>query len=123
MKSKGHPTSFSPRASEDDEERKALIPHDEEAGPLPSPREGSPPPSPLSPHSYERGGGRRHCKTMTALLLAVLLLGAALPYRGLLVEDCDARTRRLEAAAGLLKSNGTHAFRRTAVIVSIDGLR
>ena len=63
----------------------------------------------------------RHRHTLRAV--AVLLLTAALPYRGLFLEDCDARARRLMRERGGLRSNGTHEFARTAVIVSIDGLR
>ena len=114
-----HPAPRSPRTSADDddgdEERKALIPpaYDEEAP--------FAPPSPLSP--LPPPNRRRTGAACAALFVAVLLLTAALPYRGLFLEDCDTRARRLMRERGGLRSNGTHEFARTAVIVSIDGLR
>ena len=122
----------SPRASADDhdEERKALISPthpagyaDDEEAALPHPHSPSSPLSPLSPLPKARSGSRRTCTIFSALFLSVLLLTAALPYRGLFLEDCDARTRRVMIEQGGLRSNGTEWFRKTAVIVSIDGLR
>ena len=76
-----------------------------------------------TPKSSAPPNRRRTGAACAALFVAVLLLTAALPYRGLFLEDCDARARRLMRERGGLRSNGTHEFARTAVIVSIDGLR
>ncbi|KAI9059261.1 hypothetical protein FKP32DRAFT_1173925 [Trametes sanguinea] len=125
----------SPRHSthaDEDEERKALIaPEERHLDPdsddhpsldsdLGSPydEEGS---SKLQ--KQQRRATQRRRLTGIVLLLSLLLLGAALPVHRLVrLGTCDeAGTRRLKTEG--LVSNGTHEFRKSALIVSIDGLR
>ncbi|KAI8978778.1 Phosphodiest-domain-containing protein [Trametes punicea] len=66
---------------------------------------------------------RRRRLTWIVLFLSLLLVGAALPVHRLLRlggSGCEG-TRKLKTEG--LVSNGTHEFRKSALIVSIDGLR
>ncbi|KAH9933195.1 Phosphodiest-domain-containing protein [Epithele typhae] len=101
--------------SMDDSERKALIDPEDRTPDVDQVEEGF--------KSAPAPRGRRNCAVFSALFLSVLLMTVALPYRRFFIDDCDAHTRKAMLAAGGLRSNGTHEFRKTALIVSIDGLR
>ncbi|TBU27147.1 Phosphodiest-domain-containing protein [Dichomitus squalens] len=107
--------SDSPRHSLDDEERKTLISseqrrHDdaqydeEETAELPPPSRS------------------RKCVVFSVLFFSLLLLSIAIPLRNFLSGPRASDTKPQLKTQGLL-SNGTHDFKKTAIIVSIDGLR
>jgi hypothetical protein len=57
--------------------------------------------------------------TLTALVLIILLITGAFT-----IVLCGSPSRKRQpAASSILRSNGTHEFKPTVVIVSIDGLR
>ena len=58
--------------------------------------------------------------TLTALVLIILLITGA--FTLLVLCGSHGRKRQL-AASSFLRSNGTHEFKPTVLIVSIDGLR
>ena len=107
--------SDSPRQSVDDEERKALIPtedrqhdaaqYDEEEN------VEAPPPS-----------RSRRCVVFSVLFFSLLLLSLAIPLRNFFSVPRESDTKPQLKTQGLL-NNGTHDFKKTAIIVSIDGLR
>ncbi|CDO76499.1 hypothetical protein BN946_scf184622.g7 [Trametes cinnabarina] len=71
----------------------------------------------------QRRATQRRRLTGIVLLLSLLLIGAALPVHRLIRvggSGCEG-TRRLRTEG--LVSNGTHEFKKSALIVSIDGLR
>ena len=120
-KLKGAP---SPRDSTD-EERKALIPPEDQAPGAGARKdydeeenEEIPPPS-----------RSRRCIVFSALFFSLLLLSIAIPYRRFFPdtdEDTESEPEsgtRLTLQTDGLMSNGTHEFKKTAIIVSIDGLR
>lgn len=110
----------SPRDSNDEEERKALISpeerhsdgakryDEEETEEIPPPRRS------------------RRCLVFSGVFFSLLLLSIAIPYRRLFPDsdggEGEGKTRLSLQTEGLL-SNGTHEFKKTALIVSIDGLR
>ncbi|KAI0769919.1 Phosphodiest-domain-containing protein [Fomes fomentarius] len=110
----------SPRDSSEEEERKALISpeerhsdgakryDEEETEEIPPPRRS------------------RRCLVFSGVFFSLLLLSIAIPYRRLFPDsdegEGEGKTRPSLQTDGLL-SNGTHEFKKTALIVSIDGLR
>ena len=58
--------------------------------------------------------------TLTALVLIILLITGAFT---LMVLCGSPGRKRQPAASSILRSNGTHEFKPTVLIVSIDGLR
>ncbi|PCH39896.1 Phosphodiest-domain-containing protein [Wolfiporia cocos MD-104 SS10] len=71
--------------------------------------------------SYKQGWLRR-AATGAAITLAVLLVGAGIGELLYKLMEPSPRTKP-DFDHRLLRSNGTHDFRKTALIVSIDGLR
>jgi hypothetical protein len=97
---------FAPEDSDyDPEERKALLPS------------GSPSPEPDNIEDKDGWSTRRI--SLTALVLIILLITGA--FTLLLLGGSPGRKR--QPAASILRSNGTHEFKPTVLIVSIDGLR
>ncbi|OSD07488.1 Phosphodiest-domain-containing protein [Trametes coccinea BRFM310] len=71
----------------------------------------------------QRRATQRRRLTGIVLLLSLLLIGAALPVHRLIrLGGCDGAGARRLKTEGVV-SNGTHEFRKSALIVSIDGLR
>ena len=115
---KGEP---SPRPSHEEEERKSLISpeerrfedkqYDEEEN------------SEVDPPSRSR-----RCLVFSVLFFSLLLLSIAIPYRRFFsdsdedADESEGGSRLTLQTQGLL-SNGTHEFKKSALIVSIDGLR
>ena len=56
---------------------------------------------------------------LIALVLVVLLITGAFTFMAL----CGSPGQKQQAASSILRSNGTHEFKPTVLIVSIDGLR
>lgn len=93
----------------DPEERKALLPS------------GSGEPDNLNSEDIEdKDGWSSRRITLTALVLIVLLITGAFT---ILVLGGSPGRKRQPAASSILRSNGTHEFKPTVLIVSIDGLR
>ena len=91
----------------DPEERKALLPS------------GSDEPD-NSEDIEDKDGWSSRKITLTALVLIILLVAGAFT----LVVLCGSPGRgRQPAASSILRSNGTHGFKPTVLMVSIDGLR
>ncbi len=103
--------------SDEEEERKALIAPDErkfdEDKPYRPTDEEDAAELEVPPRSRRR-------LTWIVLLFSLLLISAAIPVRRLLSSSESAPN---SPATQLLYSNGTHEFRKSALIVSIDGLR
>ncbi|EIW59386.1 Phosphodiest-domain-containing protein [Trametes versicolor FP-101664 SS1] len=103
--------------SDEEEERKALIAPDErkfdEDKPYRPTDEEDNAELEVPPRSRRR-------LTWIVLLFSLLLISAAIPIRRLLSSGGSTST---VATVGLLYSNGTHEFKKSALIVSIDGLR
>lgn len=92
------------------EERKALLPS------------GSGEPDNLEDNQdiEDKDGWSSRKITLTALVLIILLITGAFTLMGL----CGSPGRKRQpAASSTLRSNGTHEFKPTVLIVSIDGLR
>ncbi|KAI0771197.1 Phosphodiest-domain-containing protein [Trametes elegans] len=66
---------------------------------------------------------RRRRLTWIVLLFSLLLISAAIPVRRLFTGDGGSCADRPKLHTQGLVSNGTHEFRKSALIVSIDGLR
>ena len=106
----------STRQSVDDDERKALISpedrrfddvhYDEEEN-----AELGPPPT-----------RSRRCLVFSVLFFSLLLLFIAIPVQRFFWGPSKTTVKPQLRTQGLL-SNGTHDFKKTAIIVSIDGLR
>ncbi|RPD62707.1 Phosphodiest-domain-containing protein [Lentinus tigrinus ALCF2SS1-7] len=114
----------SPRQSHDEEERKSLIPPEERHLDKQYDEEEN---AELAPPSRSR-----RCLVFSVLFFSLLLLTIAIPYRRFF-SDSDSGEDEAESGSeggsrlslqtqGLL-SNGTHEFKKSALIVSIDGLR
>jgi hypothetical protein len=88
------------------EERKALLPS------------GSEPDN--SENIEDKDGWSSRKITLTALALIILLITGAFT---LMVLCGPPGRKRQSAASAILRSNGTHEFKPTVLIVSIDGLR
>ena len=105
----------STRQSVDDDERKALI----------SPEERQ-----LEDNHYDEEENvqlrpptrSRKCLVLSGLFFSLLLLTIAIPIRRFFPSPRDSSTKPQLKTQGLL-NNGTHDFKKTAIIVSIDGLR
>ncbi|KAI0755226.1 Phosphodiest-domain-containing protein [Daedaleopsis nitida] len=120
-KLKGAPSS----RDSHDEERKALISSDErrlDDGKQYDEEENEEVPPPRR---------SRRCLVFTGVFFSLLLLTIAIPYRRLFpdpekegsVVGGSGDGTRLSLQTDGLRSNGTHEFKKTAIIVSIDGLR
>ena len=93
----------------DPEERKALLPS------------GSGEPDNLNSEDIEdKDGWSSRRITLAALVLIILLITGAFTVLVLGGTPCR---KRLPAVSSILRSNGTHDFKPTVLIVSIDGLR
>lgn len=91
----------------DPEERKALLPS------------GSGEPD-NSEDIEDKDGWSSRKITLTALVLIILLITGAFT----LMVLCGSPGRKQQSAASsILRTNGTHEFKPTVLIVSIDGLR
>ncbi|KAI0632394.1 Phosphodiest-domain-containing protein [Trametes polyzona] len=119
----GSPRRSLPADGDEDEERKALI--------APSERRFDDD-KPYRPYDEEDTAAEpegplrsRRRLTWIVLLFSLLLISAAIPLRRLFVgggSGCGDEKLNLKTS-GVLYSNGTHDFRKSALIVSIDGLR
>lgn len=96
-----------PLEDHDPEERKALLPS------------GSADSEPDNIEDKDGWSTRRI--SLTALVLIILLITGA--FTALLVLGGYPGRKRQPAASSILRSNGTHEFKPTVLIVSIDGLR
>ena len=88
----------------DSEERKALLPS------------GSAEPVNIE----DKDGWSSRRITLTALVLIILLISGAFAF--LVLGGPPGRIRQ-PAVSSILRSNGTHEFKPTVLMVSIDGLR
>ncbi len=105
----------STRQSVDDEERKALIsPEGRRSEDVHYDEEEN---AELQPPTRSR-----KCLVFSVLFFSFLLLSIAIPIRRFFSGPSVAGTKPQLKTQGLL-SNGTHDFKKTAIIVSIDGLR
>ena len=107
--------SNSTRHSVDDDERKALI----------SPQDRLPEDSHYDEEenaALQPPTRSRKCLVFSVLFFSLLLLSIAIPVRRFFSNPTETSTKPQLKTQGLL-NNGTHDFKKTAIIVSIDGLR
>ncbi|TFK87336.1 Phosphodiest-domain-containing protein [Polyporus arcularius HHB13444] len=126
MKGKGEYSRLkresSPRQSHE-EERKSLIPPEER---LPGDKQYDEEEN----AEVEPPSRSRRCLVFSVLFFSLLLLTIAIPYRRFF-SDAESIDNESEGEGGArlslqtqgLLSNGTHEFKKSAIIVSIDGLR
>ncbi|KAI0357461.1 Phosphodiest-domain-containing protein [Trametes cingulata] len=113
----------SPRHSlhaETDEERKALISPEERRFDEDKPYR--PYDEEDTTETEQAARSRRRRLTWIVLFFSLLLISIAIPIRRLLGGSSDSEKPSLRTGDVLL-SNGTHEFKKSALIVSIDGLR
>ncbi|KAI0060321.1 Phosphodiest-domain-containing protein [Artomyces pyxidatus] len=99
--------------------------HEEERKGLLSEADSRPhPDAPLDGHQYEKLHGRTWRKPLVvAAVLASVLLGAYAGSLYYLRTQSLARAKAHHFDGDTVRSNGTHDYKRTVLVVSIDGLR